>query len=165
MDSKTGSAVPKVSLVIPTFRREQMLLESIASALAQGDIVRGRRPDPVPTADRLVQVLVHHRARRDHDVDDAPIDQVPEHLAESGRDERTGESEEDGGPFPVGERVLPDLQCATEISGLDRRRLELGEEVADPLSPSDVDRNDRPFQDLAPASCDGAGHVRATPLL
>ena len=98
-------------------------------------------------ADRLVDVLVEDGAGGDDDVDETPVDGVADHLPESRGDQRTGEPQEDGGPLPVGEGVLPDLERPAEVARLDGGSLELAQKRPKAVDLGDVDRHDALLQD------------------
>ena len=138
------------------------VVDPVEVEATQLDVVRTRSPDPVLAADRLVKVLIQDRARRDDDVDDSPLDQVAQHLAQTRRDKGSRQSEQDGRAFPVLEGVLPHFEATTEVTRLDRGRLELVQEVAEPCVTRYVDGNDGAFEEGTSSRGDRTGHGDAS---
>ena len=139
------------------------VVDPVEVELSQAEVVRVRASHPVTAPDRLVEVLVEHRSRGDHHVDDPPVDEVAQDLAEARGDERSGEAQEDRRPLGVPKCVLPDLEAAAQVARLDRGGLELFQQAAEPSGAGDVHGVDGLLQVLAAALRYRGRHERPNP--
>ena len=72
----------------------------------QLDVVHERRAPVQGEVQRVVQVVIEVRARADQEVDEAAFHQLDDASAETGRRERTGHREPDGGVALGGQHLL-----------------------------------------------------------
>src|SRR5262249_61673516 len=103
----------------------------------------------VASAARLVQVRVEDGTGRHEDVHHTGLDQVADHAAQSGRDERAGETEIDGWPLPIGEHALEHLGDAAQGARLDAGVGILCHQIDDAGAARHLDRSAGPGEDGA----------------